>query len=66
MTIFFVFYFIILTLTLIYVGVNIYHIVRFRLDVPGDKSFVALTLYILAVIGILIGSVIMAIIASQA
>lgn len=65
MTVFLVIYFILLLLVLIYVAVNIYHLVRFRLDVPGDKSAVALVLYLVIVVAILVGSAMMAVVAAR-
>ena len=65
MAIFFVFYFIFLALVLVYAAVNVYHVVRFRLDVPGDQSTLAMGIYIVTVTAILVGSIIMAIVASR-
>lgn len=65
MTIFFVFYSVLLLLVLVYVAVNVYHLIRFRLDIPGDKSPLALAIYLLLIVSILVVSIMMATIAYQ-
>jgi hypothetical protein len=60
MAVFYIIYAILLLTVLTYVGVNAYHLVRFRLDVPGDKSVVALALYLFFVVGILLASIVVA------
>jgi hypothetical protein len=48
-------------LTMVYVAVNAFHLVRFRL--PGDLSWLLLTVYLLTVVGVVMGSISSAILA---
>lgn len=63
MSIILILYFVLLAMVLVYVGVNVYHLVRFRLDIMGDKSQVALSIYLICVVVVVVGSAAMAIFA---
>jgi hypothetical protein len=59
-----IFYILLLLLTLGYVVVNCFNLIRFRLNVPGDQSFILMTGYLLIIATIVIGSIFMAVIAA--
>jgi len=46
-----------------YATINIFHIFRFRL--PNDHAYVAVGIYLLVVLGVVIGSISVAVIAFQ-
>ncbi|OGB73535.1 hypothetical protein A3K24_01620 [candidate division Kazan bacterium RIFCSPHIGHO2_01_FULL_44_14] len=46
-----------------YAAINIFHIFRFRL--PNDNAYLAMSVYLLVALGVIIGSISAAIIASQ-
>ncbi|AKM84922.1 TPA: hypothetical protein DHW58_00320 [Patescibacteria group bacterium] len=56
-------YVLLLLLGLAYAGINIFHVIRFRL--PGDNSYLAISIYGVILAGVIISSVSLAIIASQ-
>lgn len=51
----------ILLLTLAYVVINSYHLISFRLPVKGDLSRTILAVYLMIVIGLICGSILLAI-----
>lgn len=53
MTILLSFYFVFLVIVLIYMAINIFHIIYFRLGLPGDRSQVAVAVYVMLVAAIL-------------
>ncbi len=63
MTVMIVLYILLLLLTLGYVGVNCFHLIKFRLSVPGDHSVTLLSFYLLVVASLIVGSIFLAIIA---
>jgi len=56
-------YVLFLLLTLTYVGINAYHLISFRLPLKGDLSHILLIVYLVVVIGIIGGSILLAMIA---
>lgn len=53
MTILLAIYFILLIIVLVYMAINIFHIIYFRLGLPGDRSQVAVAIYVILVGAIL-------------
>lgn len=53
MTILLATYFILLIIVLVYMAINIFHIIYFRLGLPGDRSQVAVAIYVILVGAIL-------------
>lgn len=48
---------------LIYAGINIFHVIRFRL--PGDSAYVGMFVYLLVLAGVLVISISAALLAYQ-
>lgn len=63
MTALIIFYVFMLLLALGYVVINCFHLINFRLSFRGDQSLTLLSFYLFIVIGIIVGSITLAIFA---
>ena len=61
MTILLSIYIPLLLLVLVYVAINAYHLINFRLPIKGDVSHAILAIYLIVVASLLVGSIIFAI-----
>lgn len=57
-----IFYVFLLLLALVYVAINCFHLIKFRLSFRGDYSLTLLSFYLFIIIGIIAGSISLAII----